>query len=635
MAKYIEPHVSSIEQVTVIGSNSVQSTTNRVLCIFIADCGPLEPTEIENQSEFLKTYTNGGEISRRAHRSFFHALKHAQAFPLMCLRVTADKATKGITNKGTKIFTKGDKILNYPSSAALDYTFGAESKAKATYGPENWVIKIGEFIFAPDVAVGGEQYLLLYTDQDTSVPIEPEYNSWPSKANATFADLKYFVSQVVNYLNKYTNFVANVSFTETGETPKCSITTLVGDKAWVAKSSIETQQVTVSEVAVPLTNVSFVISPNAPATTNLFEVAISDITSFTANGLDYYRFALTVNAKGETSTYNLSTYPDDNDATGANMYLTAFNDYQNDLKIIPVHDNVEVTPLTRSSFGATDAVTQYDQNTIPLNLLSDAIATVEEIEGIRISLISDCGMCQPAYQKKLSVLAETLKALPALSCPDSPLIPYVTNYVKSVGIDSSFAWFGWPWNVDRALCEFPVDLSPVCYYIERISANASGNAEFAPVFGKTTGVSTGRNIKSNPTLKQRNELQSYNINPLYYDKNNNICYFKNDLTQLSAANVLQEEQTRRIINKIRYEVDSLCDTYLSYDWDEASCYKIKGAIESYFDNVIYKMLRTIEPNPVVTVTLTTLNHVKVEVAIRPKGSIKYIMVYYNILSMAS
>jgi hypothetical protein len=317
------------------------------------------------------------------------------------------------------------------------------------------------------------------------------------------------------------------------------------------------------------------------------------------------------------------------------MYLTSFNDLQEDLTIIPYNDNAEITPLAATSFGATDNPTVYDQNTIPMYLLNDAIATVEEIEGVRISLISDCGMCQPAYQKKLSVLGETLKALPALSCPDSKLIPYVTNYVKSVGIDSSYAWFGWPWNTDRALCEFPVDLSPVCYYIERISANASGNQEFAPVFGKTTGVSTGRNIKSNPTLKQRNELQSYNINPLYYSKADNICYFKNDLTQLSQLNVLQEEQTRRIINKIRYEVDLLCDSFLSYDWDEASCYKIKGAIESYFDNVIFKMLRTIEANPVVNVTLNGLNKVKVEVAIRPKGSIKYITVYYNVLSMAA
>lgn len=629
MANYIEPHVSSMEQVTVIGSKSVPSITNRVLCIFISDCGPLEPTEIENQSEFLKTYTNGGEISRRAHRSFFHALKHAQSFPLMCLRVSADKATKGITNTGVKVFTKGDKVLNYVNSTALDYSF---TDVK-TLGAEGWVLKIGEFIFAPDVAVGGTQYLALYTEQDTPVAIEPEYDSWPAKANLHFSDFNYFMDKVISYLNKYTNYLANYSVDETAE--KITISQLIGNEAFTVKSSFNDTTTTVSTPSVEMSGVNFVIAPNSPATTNLFEVSIGSISTFSANGSDYYRFALTVEAKGDTSTFNLSTYPDDNDATGANMYLEAFNNYQNDLTIIPVNDNNEVTELNNKAFGATDSVTKYDQNTIPMNLLNDAIATVEEIEGVRISLLSDCGMCIPAYQKKLSVLAETLKALPALSCPDSPLIAYVTNYVKSVGIDSSFAWFGWPWNRDSALCEFPVDLSPVCYYIERISANASGNAEFAPVFGKTTGVSTGRNIKSNPTLKQRNELQSYNINPLYYSKSDNLCYFKNDLTQLSQANVLQEEQTRRLINKIRYEIDLLADSYLSYDWDEATCYIIKGAIESYFDNTIYKMLRTIEPSPVVNVTLTTLNHVKIEVAIRPKGSIKYINIYYNILSMAS
>lgn len=629
MAKYIEPHVSSIEQVTVIGNNSVQSTTNRVLCIFVSDCGPLEPTEVDSQSDFLKKYTDGGEISRKAHRSFFHALKHSQAFPLMCLRVSADKATKGITNKGAKIFTKGDKILNYVASSPLTFTF---DKAKVK-GPEGWVVKIGNFVFAPDTAVGGTEYNTLVTDQDTPVVIDPEYASWPTKANCAYIDLAYFINQICNYLNKFADFVAKFSSDEDEEEAK--IIQLVGATAFTVASSIESQTLDVNTESVNLTGVSFVISPNAPAKTNLFEASISDIVEFSANGSNYTRFNLTIASKGESNTYALSTYPQDNDSTGANMYLTSFNDLQEDLTIIPYNDNAEITPLADTSFGATENPTVYDQNTIPMYLLNDAIATVEEIEGVRISLISDCGMCQPAYQKKLSVLGETLKALPALSCPDSKLIPYVTNYVKSVGIDSSYAWFGWPWNTDRALCEFPVDLSPVCYYIERISANASGNQEFAPVFGKTTGVSTGRNIKSNPTLKQRNELQSYNINPLYYSKADNICYFKNDLTQLSQLNVLQEEQTRRIINKIRYEIDLLCDSFLSYDWDEASCYKIKGAIESYFDNVIYKMLRTIEANPVVNVTLNGLNKVKVEVAVRPKGSIKYITVYYNVLSMAA
>lgn len=627
MAKYIEPHVSSVEQVTVIGSNTVQSTTNRVLCIFVSNCGPLEPTEIANQSEFLKVYTDGGEISRKAHRSFFHALKHAQSFPLMCLRVSADKAVKGITNTGLKVYTKGDKVLEYETDASLEFAL-TEAKTK---GPEGWVIKVGNYVFAPDVAVGGTEYTTLFTTQNTSVPIDPEYNNWPGKDKVTITDLEYFISQVVSYLNKYTDFVASMK----SETDKINITKVIGDDAFEVRNSINSGTLSADTSAVDLAGVSFVIAPKSPATTDLFEATINNITEFSANGDNYTRFQLTIDSKGESNSYNLSTYVDDNDSTGANMYLTSFNELQSDLTIIPIDDNATIEELDGKSFGATENPTVYDQNTIPLSLLSEAIATIEEVEGVRISLLSDCGMCIPAYQKKLQVLGEQIKALPALSCPDSKLIPYVTNYVKSVGIDSSFAWFGWPWSVDRALLEFPVDLSPVCYYIERISANASGNQEFAPVFGKSTGISTGRNIKSNPTLKQRNELQSFNINPARYSKADNLCYFCNDLTQLSAANVLQEEQTRRLINKIRYEIDLLSESFLSWDWDEDSCRKIEQAINSYFDNVVYKMLRTINPNPVVEASLNGLNKVKINVAIKPKGSIKYITIYYNVLSMAS
>lgn len=625
MAKYIEPHVSSIEQVTVIGAKSVQSTTNRVLCIFAANCGPLEPTEINNQSEFLKTYTEGGAISRKAHTSFLHALKHAQSLPLLCVRVSADKVTKGVTNTGVKVFTKGDKVLNYVSSKVLTIADTAATK------PSEYVALFGDYLFCNEKSQGGAKYTELYSTSVTPVVIDPEYSNWPTDGKATHTDLKYFFDQIAAYLNKYADMSAVIAEDSTG----VKINNVMSNTAFVVKTGFGTENVTVESPTQTLDNVAFVVSPNAPATTNIFGMSISGVTQVSAEGEDYYRFSLNIESKGESNSYALSTYPEDTDSTGANMYLESVNELQSDFTVIPVDDNAEVTELTQQLFGATDVVTKYDKNTLPLELLSQAIADVEELEGVRISILSDCGLCQPAYQKKLTVLAETLKAIPALSCPDSKVIAYVTNYVKGAGIDSSFAWWGYPWNTDKALCDFPVNLSAVAYYIERIAANASGNQEFAPVFGKTTGISTGRNLHYNATLNQRNELQAYNINPIHYSKADNIAYFTNDLTALSQNNVLQEEQTRRIINKIRYEVDLLCDGYLSYDWDQASCDLIKSGIQNYFDKTIKTMLRTIEGDPVINVTLNGLNKVKVEVAVQPKGSIKYINVYYNVLSMAS
>lgn len=633
MARYIEPHVSSMEQITVIGSNSVQSTTNRVLCIFIADCGPLEPTEINTQSEFLKVYTTGGGISRKAHRSFFHALKHAQSMPLMCVRVSADKVTKGITNTGTAVYTKGDKVLNYVSSSAYSIALSSNNK------PNKWVLAIGDYVFCTETSKGGSDYesVIANMDNPTPVVIDPEYNNWPE--TAVISDLQYFINEVAAYITRY----CDMSIETKNESSSVKIVKVYSSTEFKINSSfsgstaqtINTPSVDFDSQTSQKYNTSFVISPNSPSKDNIYSVAISNISEFNAEGSIYHRFTLSVESKGDVNEYVLSTYPNDNDNTGSNMYITSFNEYQSELTIIPIHDEDTVmNPLTETSFGATDTNTKYDPETIPLELLSTAISDIEELEGVRISLISDCGICMPAYQKKLSVLAETIKALPALSCPDSKVIAYVTNYVKGAGLDTSYAWWGYPWVTDKALVDFPVNLSAVCYYIERISANASGNQEFAPVFGKMTGVSTGRNLHYNATLAQRNELQSYNINPIHYSKADNIAYFTNDLTALSALNVLQEEQTRRLINKIRYEVDLLCESYLSYDWDLASCEAIKSGIANYFEKSIKTMLRTIEGDPSINVTLNGLNKVKVEVAVQPRGSIKYINVYYNVLSMA-
>jgi len=628
MAKNIEPHVSSLEYVTVIGSNSVQSTTNRVLCMFPADCGPLEPTEINSQSEFLKTYTDGGEISRKAHYAFLHALKHSQSLPLMCVRINPTRLIEGITNTGKKVFTKGSNVLLWKTTN-IEFTPGSTS-------PENWVIAIGEYLFMPDVAKGGTAYekMIAAVTNHADVSIEPLDSEWPETPSVD--DFLYFVSKIDNYLTKYGNYLIDYTFTST----KVNITVYSPEAVDVNHTALASTTVTTVSATKDATigAYNFVIAPNYPCKDDIFNAAIGNVVRKLKNGKYYAQFSLDVTLKGDTNTYNLSTYPDDTDASGNNMYLTAANELTSDFVLIPGEDdmtNVQVEERSLGDFGGIETNVTFDQDSMPLYLLNAGIAAIEELEGIRISILSDCGMALPAYQKRLTILAETLKALAVLSVPNDPLPAICERHVNNVGADTSYAWWGYPWNTDRSLVDFPVDLSPICYYLERLAANASANAEFAPIFGKQTGIVNAKNLRANVKLAVRNELQGYNINPIHYNKMDNISYFTNNLTALSALNVLQEEQTRRIVNKIRYEVDLLCGSYLSYDWDQTTCDLITEAIKNYFDKNIFTLLRTIDSVPNIVVELNGLNKIKVQVAVKPKGSVKYITVYYNILSMAA
>lgn len=344
MAKNLEPHTSSIEQVTVIGNSTVASTTNRVLCIFAANCGPTEPKEIANQTEFLKVYTDGSSIKRRSHRSFFHALKHAQAFPLLCVRVTADKVIKGITNKGTAVYVKGDKVLNYASASTLVVTL-AEAAEKTN---AEWVIKVGDLLFCTDVAKGGTEYQKLYDSSLTVVSIDPEYNSWGNDIDS----LVYFFTYIKDYVMKFANMVLDITTTSTSVT----ISNVRSNKSTTVKGSFNNTELAVA-TETSLSGVNFVIAPNYPSTTNIFDASITDVKNINRDGSVYQRFNLNVSIKGETSSYLLSSYPDDIDASGSNMYLTSVNELTEDFCIIPVLDSAEITSLASTQFGATDTVT--------------------------------------------------------------------------------------------------------------------------------------------------------------------------------------------------------------------------------------------------------------------------------------
>lgn len=623
MARKIEPHVTSIEHVKVVGSTSVASTTNRVLCIFAADCGPLEPTQINSQSEFLKVYTPGGSVSRKTHKSFLHALKVSQSMPMLCIRVTADKITKGITNLGVKVATKGDKVLGYETTEDIKVVFEGKNK-------KHLILVVGDIIFCSEEALGDTDYSDLILEFPDVVPVVIADPGWSDTLNKD--DVADFLTKIVTYMRKYSDMDMDLTVSET----EVNISAIYSTKPFSVSSPLGITTKAVEE-QVDLGDANFILSPTSPSSTDIFSFTISNVMEVVMTDLNYYRFNLAVTSKGEINYYTLSTYPDDIDATGSNMYLEALNEFTPELSIIPIDNNKAVEAIEDIGFGNSGKVIiNQDLDNIDIELLNEALDTVEELEGTRISLLFDCGLVNGVYQNRLAILAEALKSLAVLSTPDSTLIPYVIKYVNDLGLDSrSSAWFGYPWNTDKSLVDFPVALSAGCYYIERISANASANQEFAPVYGKLTGLSSGKNLHSNPTPEQRNQLQEASINPIKHSKVDNIAFFTNNLTTLKTLNVLQEEMTRRLVNKIRYEIDFLCETYLSMDWDQSSCDAIASGIKNYFDNNIKNMLRTIEGNPEIHVSLNGLNKVKVDVSIKPKGSIKYINVYYNILSMAS
>lgn len=629
MTNRIEPHVSSVEQLTIQSISSAQMSGTRVAMLFLAKTGPLTPTMIDSTSDFLAKYSLGS-VSRSEHTSFFHALKVSQYIPIMAVRVSSQKLSAGIAlPSNTAVQLKNGNVITNKATITLNV---AQKDPFQPTDASTYAIQMGQYYFCtPNYQKSGSDGI---SDAAIRVEIDEVYGET--------AEVNYplFLDGVKKYINMNTD--ANMTYTLT--IPDATITEAVieySGQDMVVKDfagpmvSAETQPQVENQFNNTTTNDDFVLAMNYPAETNPYEFSITNIVK---SG-KYYQFDLTLtdtNDAENSGTYTLSTNPTAVDGYGTDIYLTSLNELRSDICIVDLKPTTptDLVEVDATPFGAIEMDDEFASDTIPQDILQDGLDQLEALDSTRIAIFSDSGLSQPAFQSQLITMATAFKAFAVLSTPDYNTADLLVQYRSNMASDTSFAHFSAPWNDEKALVDFTVPLSSSAYYLCRLGQNIQSNVEYAPIYGKTTGIVEAENLHKNFRQSDRERLQNVQINPIYFNEAQGISYLVNNLTATSVSSDLQEDHIRRIINTMRYDIDLLMENYLSWDWTQDTCDKIVDTINNYTSNALANLGRNPIESVVPTATLTTRNHVKVSVEVRPIGSVKYINVYYNILSMA-
>jgi hypothetical protein len=363
-------------------------------------------------------------------------------------------------------------------------------------------------------------------------------------------------------------------------------------------------------------------------TYNLVEVTVSLIVNGTVTRTEEHLVSLT---KGMLNENGVSIDPIE--VINRDSELIEITDF-GDLEMMEDGMDWSIN-LKDSSFDLTSPVAASTALT-PAELLTTALSKLNDFDLYHIPLMFDGGVVNPAFQKALALLASSKMSLEVLSPPDSKYVTALVNYKKSLAVDNmTECIMPVGYNVDTTVIpNVKVKVPASVEYLRTLAQNAKGNYEFAPIFGSKTGIVSANNFTHYFGPADRNTLQKAQLNPIVKDEVKGLSYFANNLTTTVISSDLQEENVRRFVNKLRFDVDRLLDQFLSDPWDLSVVENINDAVANYFTNTVGRMGRKPYSKYELDVTLPANKKVSVKFGIYTQGSIKYIDVLYRILSFA-
>lgn len=601
----IEPNVKSYVQLQMEGALGIPSSSDRCLIGFYSRSGR-QIKLINDYSSFIKEFVPGG-FKRSDHHSVFAAARVAKNIPILAVRLNAGKSDGIVFHKpSSEIVSK--TVLNENGKIDLNkYETKSNDLSSVTFTPTSSYLRINNDAYCSATFTG--------TLTGTPNIIEVDYSG----------------TSFIEFITKISEIQSSSDYNVILDSSKYLKITSLNTVIVTAVPSITMGTPT------SLDNLGRVyIGCNYSSDSNIVKVSITDIDN------DLFTLNVTNLLTNETESYRLSSDIDAINSYGESIHFESINELRDDIFLIDLYPsgistNV-VYEISDVSIGNsfTPNYTMYQTMTpdVHLNELTEKLE--DYVNSNRISLIFDAGMAIPAYQSLLLTLAGSIdyKSECYLSTPRGITYNQELIYRDSINFDDWHGYIGVGWDTDKSMANFPIDLSTSTYVLERIGINASLGYKYAPVFGTSTGIVAMSSKVYN--LNKRDGLQAKQMNPAKYSDRSKITYMANNLTMSKTDSDLNEEHICRLVNDVRYDIDLRLDDYLSWDWELDTCDAIIESIDNYFINKFRDNLRVpMEENPLISCTLNGRNKLKVEVQIRPVGSVKYITVYYKVISLNS
>lgn len=377
-------------------------------------------------------------------------------------------------------------------------------------------------------------------------------------------------------------------------------------------------------------------------TVNTVTTWFSDVTAEVVAGETFYNWNLNfIDPINGSQVYKVSDNPDAVDNQGNPIYYTWISEFRPEIIFIK-NDLVTTPPVDGIRPGAPNlGRSQYyiDSRSTPARLIQSAayaLTAFEEYEDYRIQLYTDAGWYHPSIAKGFENIAAIKYGLTCVGIdPTMKDVNLIKNY--SAKYNGFYSIIHANAGKDTSVVGFQIPVSPSCYYIETVAKNSTRNATYAPVFSKVNGTISESNLFHTYNKTQRDILSKARVNVLMHDKTDGIAYINNNLLTTTSGSLIDEDQSIRIINDIRYDLDSIMKNFYSLFNTAETRTAVEAAIESYFNSVIMPQSYTISAFNVVCTEVNNTeatiqnNELKVEVAIKLNHSIKYITILTNVV----
>lgn len=326
--------------------------------------------------------------------------------------------------------------------------------------------------------------------------------------------------------------------------------------------------------------------------------------------------------------YEFSLDKDKVDGFGNSLLIDRINDLQSYFKIV-YYQNSDTLEKIKISVTLGDSGYDNPVKYTPTGLIkTDDFSSMDAIKNayiriqkyrrdVKIKVLFDGGLSNNVLTNTISQVAQKRKTLGVFSLPvelttfedlKSSCLTKFQGYNTNAGA-SSYLYCAAPAKVDDTYLGWREKLPYSLYYIMTIYNNISMNKEFAPVFGKKTGLVDGSNITidfeysndyedlgSDDVLEipETELLQRLSVNPVVYDQSLGTAFFVNNLTyQTPNLNVLSEENNRRLFNSIQFDINKMLDNFLAEANNEVTRQLLDDALTNYKTTVLDPMGYTV------------------------------------------
>lgn len=391
-------------------------------------------------------------------------------------------------------------------------------------------------------------------------------------------------------------------------------------------------------------------------------------------------------------TYNLSTKLDSVNESGLANDVTILNDYRNDIEVEMI--NPGLTPHKFSSTSKCIVVGESDPKDQGLTLSSELgyitfgqfvvdagdnkvkgyydgtidcssewMNAINELADLEVTtpyfIVSSTnpiekfqneGMTKGGFQttcdKLVMKVAQDMWSFPLMN-------PYITNYdyteggIQNLGTvygsSTSIGKLPVPGFYDTSLLGRKLLLGGSFDYHRTVVSNTVAGNAYAPVMG-TSGngdSQAGKLLAAFYTKPQRLALLNAGLTPIRYSENKKKSYFVMNNSLRTLDDSISEEQNRRLMNKIHWDIDSMLEDFVGkYNISETRD-RVEEAIRYYEKSVLKPLSYGIAELNVKcntdnnTPAIINANRLEVEIEVRFNRATRWVNILYKLLPVAS